>query len=265
MDHFDYRGGELFAEDVPVSRIAATFGSPTYIYSKAALTEAYLAFDNALAGFDHRVCYAVKANANLAVLQVLARLGAGFDIVSAGELARVLRAGGDPAKIVFSGVGKRSDELKAALAAGIFCFNIESESELLRLSALAAGMNRRARIALRVNPDVDALTHPYISTGLKENKFGVAIEDSERLYLKAQQLPGIEIDGIASHIGSQLCEIGPFLDAVDRILALVERLKALGIQLRHIDVGGGLGIRYHDERPPTPVEWGWRAAPQTAG
>ena len=262
MDAFCYRGGELFAEDVSLAAISAQFGSPTYVYSKAALSFGYRAFDEALAGIDHRVCYAVKANANLAVLQVLAQLGAGFDIVSAGELARVLRAGGDPGKVVFSGVGKRSDELSWALELGIYCFNVESESELLRLSALAAGAGKTARIALRVNPDVDALTHPYISTGLKENKFGVAIGEAERLYLVAQKLPGIEIHGIASHIGSQLCEVTPFLDALDRVIALIESLKARGVQLQHIDVGGGLGVRYRDETPPTPAQWAQALLPK---
>jgi diaminopimelate decarboxylase len=255
MDYFDYRDGELCAEAVPLRAIAAAYGTPTYVYSRATLERHYRAFDTALAGLDHRVCYAVKANSNLAVLQVLARLGAGFDIVSGGELARVLRAGGQADRVVFSGVGKKSAEIEQALTAGIACFNVESEAELLRLGTLAAQRGQRARIALRVNPDVDAKTHPYISTGLKENKFGVDIAEAERLYALAATLPGIEIDGVACHIGSQLCELAPFLDALDRVLALIDRLAARGITLRHLDVGGGLGVRYDDETPPSPAEW----------
>jgi diaminopimelate decarboxylase len=255
MDYFDYRDGELCAEAVPLRAIAAAYGTPTYVYSRATLERHYRAFDTALTGLDHRVCYAVKANSNLAVLQVLARLGAGFDIVSGGELARVLRAGGQADRVVFSGVGKKSAEIEQALTAGIACFNVESEAELLRLGTLAAQRGQRARIALRVNPDVDAKTHPYISTGLKENKFGVDIAEAERLYALAATLPGIEIDGVACHIGSQLCELAPFLDALDRVLALIDRLAARGITLRHLDVGGGLGVRYDDETPPSPAEW----------
>jgi len=255
MDYFDYRDGELCAEAVPLRAVAAAYGTPTYVYSRATLERHYRAFDTALAGLDHRVCYAVKANSNLAVLQVLARLGAGFDIVSGGELARVLRAGGQADRVVFSGVGKKSAEIEQALTAGIACFNVESEAELLRLGTLAAQRGQRARIALRVNPDVDAKTHPYISTGLKENKFGVDIAEAERLYALAATLPGIEIDGVACHIGSQLCELAPFLDALDRVLALIDRLAARGIMLHHLDVGGGLGVRYDDETPPSPAEW----------
>lgn len=255
MDYFDYRDGELCAEAVPLRAVAAAYGTPTYVYSRATLERHYRAFDTALAGLDHRVCYAVKANSNLAVLQVLARLGAGFDIVSSGELARVLRAGGQADRVVFSGVGKKSAEIEQALTAGIACFNVESEAELLRLGTLAAQRGQRARIALRVNPDVDAKTHPYISTGLKENKFGVDIAEAERLYALAATLPGIEIDGVACHIGSQLCELAPFLDALDRVLALIDRLAARGIMLHHLDVGGGLGVRYDDETPPSPAEW----------
>ena len=255
MDHFEYRDGALCAERVPLSAIAAAHGTPTYVYSRATLERHYRAFDEALNGLEHRVCYAVKANSNLAVLQVLARLGAGFDIVSGGELQRVLKAGGDPAKIVFSGVGKTAAEIALALTVGIHCFNVESEAELHRLSALAATHGKRARIAFRVNPDVDAKTHPYISTGLKENKFGVDIAEAERLYQLAATLPGLAIDGVACHIGSQLLEIAPFLDALDRVLALVDRLAARGIVLHHLDVGGGLGVRYDDEAPPSPLEW----------
>jgi len=252
----------LGVEDLPLAAIAARHGTPTYVYSRAALERHYRAFDNALGSLDHRVCYAVKANANLAVLQVLARLGAGFDIVSGGELARVLRAGGQAGRVVFSGVGKSEAEINQALVAGIGCFNVESESELQRLSRVAAGRNTRARIALRVNPDVDAKTHPYISTGLRDNKFGVAIDDAERLYALAVTLPGIEVHGVACHIGSQLCELSPFLDALDRVLALVDRLAAAGITLQHIDVGGGLGVRYDAETPPTPDRWAQAIVPR---
>ena len=255
MDHFTLRDGELHAEAVPLSAIARRYGTPTYVYSRATLERHYRAFDSALAAVPHGVCYAVKANSNLAVLQVLARLGAGFDIVSGGELARVLRAGGQASKVVFSGVGKSSAEINQALDAGIGCFNVESEAELLRLGRIAESKQMRARIALRVNPDVDARTHPYISTGLKDNKFGIEIGEAERLYLLAQTLPGIELDGVACHIGSQLLELSPFLDALDRVLALVDRLDRHGIRLRHIDVGGGLGVRYRDETPPEPAEW----------
>ncbi|MEW6166988.1 MAG: diaminopimelate decarboxylase [Pseudomonadota bacterium] len=264
MDHFELRDGRLHAEDVAVADIAARFGTPCYVYSRATLTRHYRAFDDALAGTDHFVCYAVKANSNLAVLQLLARLGAGFDIVSGGELYRVLRAGGDASKIVFSGVGKREDEMRAALEAGIYCFNVESAFELDALDALARSMNRRAPIALRVNPDVDAKTHPYISTGLKKNKFGVDIATAEALYAEAATRAGIEIVGVASHIGSQLLEIAPFLDALDRVLALVDRLQVRGIRLRHIDVGGGLGVRYRDETPPEPRDWALAIKPQLA-
>jgi diaminopimelate decarboxylase len=265
VDHFDYRGGELHAEDVPLSAVAQRFGTPTYVYSRATLTRHYHAFDRALAGLDHRVCYAVKANSNLAVLQVLARLGAGFDIVSGGELARVLRAGADPAGIVFSGVGKRAEELAAALDAGIFCFNVESATELARLDALAREHGVRAPVALRVNPDVDARTHPYISTGLKENKFGIDIAEAECLYRQAAALPGIELRGVACHIGSQLCELEPFLAALERVLALVERLQASGIRLAHVDVGGGLGVRYRHEKPPEPDAWARALRPLLEG
>jgi len=265
MDHFNYRNGELHAEEVPLSAIAARYGTPTYVYSRATLTRHYRAFDEALAGLDHRVCYAVKANSTLAVLQVLARLGAGFDIVSGGELERVLRAGGSADRVVFSGVGKSAAEMSRALELGIHCFNVESEAELLRLSAIAAQRGGRARIAFRVNPDVDARTHPYISTGMKENKFGVDIGEAERLYALAQTLPGIEIHGVACHIGSQLLELSPFLDALERVLALIDRLAARGIRLKHIDVGGGLGVRYHDETPPEPAEWARALRPRLEG
>ncbi len=265
MDAFEYRHGVLHAEDLPVDALAARHGTPLYIYSRAALERNYRAFDTALSWIEHRVCYAVKANSNLAVLQVLARLGAGFDIVSGGELHRVLTAGGDPTKVVFSGVGKTADEMRTALRLDIACFNVESEYELLQLDAIARELGTRARIALRVNPDVDAKTHPYISTGLKQNKFGVDIPTAERLYAQAQELGGIEIVGVASHIGSQLLDISPLLDALDRVLALIDRLAARGIHLRHIDVGGGLGVRYRDEVPPQPSEWAQALRPRLEG
>lgn len=263
MDHFEYRGGELFAENVAVADIAQRHGTPCYIYSRATLERHYRAFDEALAPIEHQVCFAVKANSNLAVLDVLARLGSGFDIVSGGELHRVLRAGGDPKKIVFSGVGKTAAEMREALDADIHCFNIESESELIRLDAVAQKRGQRARIALRVNPDVDAKTHPYISTGLKDNKFGVDIATAEQLYKKAA--PGIEIIGIASHIGSQLLDVQPLLNAMDRVLSLVDRLAAAGISLQHIDVGGGLGVRYRDEQPVHPSAWAKALLPKLVG
>jgi diaminopimelate decarboxylase len=254
VDHFEYRNGELHAEDVPLSDIVRRFGTPCYVYSRATLTRHFRAFDEALTGADHLVCYAVKANSNLAVLQVLARLGAGFDIVSGGELVRVLKAGGDPRRVVFSGIGKSTAELKQALVLGIFCFNVESEAELQRLSEVAVSLKKRAPVALRVNPDVDPKTHPYISTGLKQNKFGVDVADAGRLYRLAATLPGIEVAGVACHIGSQLMDTAPFLDALERVLALADELAAAGIALRHIDVGGGLGVPYRDETPPSPAQ-----------
>jgi len=265
VDHFEYRGGELHAEDVPLADIARRHGTPTYVYSRATLTRHYRAFDQALAGTDHLVCYAVKANSSLAVLQVLAKLGSGFDIVSGGELARVLKAGGDPRKVVFSGVGKTAAEMRQALVTGIHCFNVESEAELARLNDIALGLRKRAPVSLRVNPDVDPKTHPYISTGLKQNKFGVEIAEAERLYAKARALPGIELHGVACHIGSQLQELSPFLDALDRVLALADRLQAQGIVLRHLDLGGGLGVRYGDETPPSPSELATAVRERLAG
>jgi len=255
MDYFQYRNDVLYAENVPVLDIAARYGTPCYIYSRATLERHWRAFDDALAGSDHLICYAVKANSNLAILNLLARLGSGFDIVSVGELERVLAAGGDPAKVVFSGVGKRADEMARALEVGIACFNVESESELYRLNDVAGQQDKTAPISLRVNPDVDAKTHPYISTGLKENKFGVAIEDAERIYQQAAQLPHVRVHGIDCHIGSQLTSTTPFVDALTRVLALVDRLAEHGITIQHLDIGGGLGIRYRDETPPEPAEY----------
>jgi diaminopimelate decarboxylase len=250
MEAFNYRDGELFAEGVALSAIAERFGTPTYVYSRAHIEAQYRAYADALSGMPHLVCFAVKANSNLGVLNVLARLGAGFDIVSRGELERVLAAGGQGDKIVFSGVGKTRDDMRRALEVGVHCFNVESTDELERLQIVAAEMGVRAPVSLRVNPDVDAGTHPYISTGLKENKFGIAIAQAEDVYIRAAQLPNLEVVGVDCHIGSQLTTLEPFVDALDRLLDLVDRLSDCGIQLRHLDLGGGLGVRYRDEEPP---------------
>ncbi|MFW9079697.1 diaminopimelate decarboxylase [Pseudomonas sp. P2757] len=255
MDAFNYRGGELFAEGVALSAIAERFGTPTYVYSRAHIEAQYRAYADALAGMPHLVCFAVKANSNLGVLNVLARIGAGFDIVSGGELERVLAAGGSADKIVFSGVGKTREDMRRALEVGVHCFNVESTDELERLQVVAAELGVRAPISLRVNPDVDAGTHPYISTGLKENKFGIAIADAEDVYVRAAQLPNLEVLGVDCHIGSQLTTLPPFIDALDRLLALVDRLSDCGIYLRHIDLGGGLGVRYRDEEPPLAADY----------
>jgi len=255
MDAFEYRNGELYAENVPLAQIAERFGTPTYVYSRAYLEQQFLSYQNALKNHQHLICYAVKANSNIAVLNVLARLGAGFDIVSQGELERVLAAGGDPAKIVFSGVAKTPAEMRRALEVGIHCFNLESEAELEVLQTVAAEMGVTARISLRVNPDVDANTHPYISTGLKENKFGIDIKLAPAVYQRAASLSSIEIIGVDCHIGSQLTEVTPFLDALDRVLALIDQLADNGISISHLDLGGGLGVRYSDEQPPTPAEY----------
>ncbi len=255
MDHFNYRDGQLYAEDVAVTEIAERFGTPAYVYSRATLERHYRAYDDALSGRPHLVCYAVKANSNLAVLNVLARLGAGFDIVSAGELERVLRAGGDPARVVFSGVGKQPWEMRRALEVGVRCFNVESDTELDRLNAIAGQLGVRAPVSLRVNPDVDAGTHPYISTGLKENKFGIDINEAPAVYARAAALPNLDVVGVDCHIGSQLTTVTPFLDALDRVLALVDQLAAKGIVIRHLDMGGGLGVTYDQETPPQPSDY----------
>ena len=255
MDAFTYRDGELFAEGVALSDIAARFGTPTYVYSRAHIEAQYQAYVDALAGAPGMVCYAVKANSNLGVLNLLARLGAGFDIVSSGELERVLAAGGDASRIVFSGVGKSRDDMRRALEAGVHCFNVESRNELERLQNVAAAMEVKAPVSLRVNPDVDAGTHPYIATGLKENKFGIAIDEAEAVYAHASTLPNLDVIGVDCHIGSQLTSLEPFLDALDRLLALIDRLKARGIAIRHLDLGGGLGVRYRDEQPPLPGDY----------
>jgi len=255
LDHFEYKSGELYCEDVAIAALAERYGTPLYVYSRATLERHWHAFDDALAGHDHLVCYAVKANSNLAVLNLLARLGSGFDIVSGGELQRVLQAGGKPECIVFSGVGKQAHEIQAALEVDILCFNVESEQELDRINEIAGQLGKTARISFRVNPDVDAKTHPYISTGLKENKFGVAFADAEQVYLKAAALEHVEIVGMDCHIGSQLTELSPYIDAFDRLLALIGGLRTRGIGIHHLDLGGGLGIRYRDEEPPLPAEW----------
>lgn len=247
---FSYHNAKLHVDSVSLERIAVEFGTPCYVYSHATLTAAYREFDSAFAGRDHLICYAVKANSNLAILNLFARLGSGFDIVSGGELKRVLNAGGDPQKVVFSGVGKHPEEMRTALAAGIFCFNVESEAELLRLNQIAAEMNKLAPVSLRVNPDVDARTHPYISTGLKENKFGIPFDEAEKLYLSAQQFSNIRFTGLDCHIGSQLTELNPFIEAAEKVLALLARLEAQGSRIEHLDLGGGLGIRYSSETPP---------------
>ncbi len=250
MPVFSYIDNVLHAEALSVPEIAQAHGTPCFIYSRAALEQNLLAYEEALQGVDHLTCFAVKANSNLAVLNVLAQKGAGFDIVSGGELERVIRAGGDPNKVIFSGLGKTEQEIASALAHGIRCFNIESESELDRINAVAERLGMRAPISLRVNPDVDAGTHPYISTGLKENKFGIAIETAPEVYLRAAQMPHIEIVGVDCHIGSQLTSIAPYLDAIDRLLLLVDELSSNGIHIKHFDIGGGLGVSYRDETPP---------------
>ena len=255
MQPFSYRDNVLFAEGVALPAIAERFGTPTYVYSRAHIEAQYRAYADALAGLPHLVCFAVKANSNLGVLNLLARLGAGFDIVSRGELERVLAAGGEPGKIVFSGVGKSREDMRRALEVGVHCFNIESAEELERLQEVAASLGKRAPISLRVNPDVDAGTHPYISTGLKENKFGIDIAKAEAVYARAAELPNLEIIGVDCHIGSQLTSLSPFLDALDRLLLLIDRLAERGIRIRHLDLGGGLGVQYRDEQPPLAGEY----------
>ncbi|MDQ3774795.1 MAG: diaminopimelate decarboxylase [Pseudomonadota bacterium] len=255
MQPFYYRNGALYVEGLALTAIAEEFGTPCYVYSRGGIEGAWRAFDGAFGSHPHLVCYAVKANGNLAVLNLLARLGSGFDIVSGGELERVLSAGGDPGKIVFSGVGKRADEMLHALEVGIHCFNIESLPELRRLDQIASRIDVRAPVAIRVNPDVDAKTHPYIATGTKASKFGIPARDAEAVYAEAIDLAYIDVRGIAVHIGSQLTRLDPVLEALDQVLGLVARLDAQGIALRHIDIGGGLGIRYREESPPTPAAY----------
>ncbi|MUK37249.1 diaminopimelate decarboxylase [Aliivibrio fischeri] len=256
MDYFNYKDdGQLWAEELPITQLAEQFGTPLYVYSRATLERHWKAFDNSVGNHPHLVCYAVKANSNIGVLNALARLGSGFDIVSQGELERVVAAGGDPTKVVFSGVGKTADEMRRALELKIKCFNVESEPELERLNAVAAEMGVIAPISLRINPDVDAKTHPYISTGLRDNKFGIAFDRAPEVYKFAQSLPNLDVQGIDCHIGSQLTDIEPFIDATDRLLTLIDDLKAQGVNIRHLDVGGGLGVVYRDELPPQPSEY----------
>lgn len=253
---FNYReDGELLAEQCAVSELVAQYGTPLYIYSRATIERHWKAFDAAAGDVPHLICYAVKANGNLAILNLLARLGSGFDIVSGGELARVIAAGGDAKKVVFSGVGKTEEEMRYALGQDILCFNVESEPELERLNQVAGSMGKVARISIRINPDIDAGTHPYISTGLKQNKFGIPIERAPEVYRYAASLPNLQITGVDCHIGSQLTEISPFLEAVDKLLALIDELSAAGIKIHHLDVGGGLGVNYNDETPPHPSEY----------
>ena len=251
---FHYQNHQLFAENVYLGDIAQKFGTPCYVYSKKAFVQNFKAYQDALAHCPHLICYAVKANSNIAVLNLLAELGSGFDIVSQGELERVLAAGGQPDKVVFSGVGKLKSEMVRALEVGIHCFNIESESELLVLQDVAQSMGKIAPISIRVNPDVDAKTHPYISTGLKENKFGIDIQDALRVYRLAESLSNIQITGVDCHIGSQLTTLPPYKDAFDRVLVLVDKLKSEGIEIKHIDMGGGLGVKYQEESPPSAHE-----------
>jgi diaminopimelate decarboxylase len=255
MQHFHYQHGALYAEQVALADIAQRYGTPCYVYSRAAIEQQWHSYDLALGKRPHLICYAVKANANLAILNLLARLGSGFDVVSAGELARVIKAGGDPRKVVFSGVGKQAYEMKAALEAGIKCFNVESRPELQLLNSVAGQMNCKAPVSIRVNPDVDAMTHPYISTGLKENKFGISIDEAESVYREAAGLAHLQLTGIDCHIGSQITTTGPHIDACKRVMQLAARLKAGGIVLHHIDIGGGLGITYANETPPDPAEF----------
>ena len=255
MDFFQYKNNQLMAENLPVKQLAEQFGTPLYVYSRATLERHWHAFNNAFGEHPHLVCFAVKSNPNIAILNVMAKLGSGFDIVSQGELERVLAAGGDAAKVVFSGVAKSHQEIARALEVNIRCFNVESEAELLRINQIAGDMGKIAPISLRVNPDVDAHTHPYISTGLKENKFGVSVEQAREVYKLAATLPNIEIVGMDCHIGSQLTELQPFLDAVDRLIVLMEQLKQDGIHLKHLDLGGGLGVTYTDETPPHPTDY----------
>jgi diaminopimelate decarboxylase len=254
MSQFHYANGQLCAERVSLNKVAERFATPAYVYSRAAIESQWHAYDDALAERQHLICYAVKANSNLAVLSLLAELGSGFDIVSVGELERVLKAGGDPSKIVFSGVGKRTDEIKRALDVKIKCFNVESLSELSRLDQIAAEKNLIAKVSLRINPDVDAETHPYISTGLKETKFGIAYDRALESYIQARDMSNIDVVGIDCHIGSQITTIAPYIDALGKLLDMASELRANNIELQHIDVGGGLGIRYQDESPPAPQE-----------
>jgi diaminopimelate decarboxylase len=265
VQFFHYQDDNLLAEQVPLIAIAERYGTPCYVYSRAALETNWQAFDDALAGLEHRICYSVKANSNLGVLDVLARLGSGFDIVSVGELERVLAAGGDAAKVVFSGVGKAEAEMRRALEAGVYCFNVESREELERLDRVAASLGVRAPISVRVNPDVDAATHPYIATGLKENKFGVPIDDAPALFARAAALGNVDIKGVDFHIGSQLTTLAPFVDALERALVLIDSLQASGVVITHLNVGGGLGVRYGEETPPSATDYAAAIAARLEG
>lgn len=265
MTFFQYRNNELYVEDVAAAEIAAQFGTPCYVYSQSALEHAFQQYSQAFAGHDHLVCYAMKANSNLSILKLFASLGAGFDIVSGGELQRVLAIGADPGKVVFSGVGKKEDEIRMALDAGILCFNVESIAELHRINAIAGDMGKRAPISLRVNPDVDAKTHPYISTGLKDNKFGIAFGDALATYKAAAAMGNIQVTGIDCHIGSQLTDIAPFVAAVEKLLTLIDQLEAAGIKLHHVDLGGGVGIRYDDETPIVIADYAQALLAKLAG
>ncbi len=256
LDYFNYQDdGKLWAEDVPLTQLCDTYGTPLYVYSRATLERHWHAFNNAVGNHPHLICYAVKSNSNLGVLNVLARLGSGFDIVSQGELERVLAAGGDHTKVVFSGVGKKADEMARALSLGIKCFNVESESELDRLNQVAGELGQVAPVSLRINPDVDVKTHPYISTGRKENKFGIAFERSREVYNYANSLTSLKVQGVDCHIGSQLTELAPFIESMDRLLMLIDQLGQDGIEITHLDVGGGLGVTYYNDRPPQPSDY----------
>jgi diaminopimelate decarboxylase len=265
VDYFSYKNQSLHAEDIDVKVLAAQYGTPLYVYSRATLERHWHAFNDALGDHPHLICYAVKANSNIGVLSVLAKLGSGFDIVSGGELARVIEAGGDMSKVVFSGVGKTPEEIEFALQQGIHCFNVESEPELHRINDVASKLGKKAPISLRINPDVDAKTHPYISTGLKANKFGIARERAVEVYSLAASLEHLNVVGMDCHIGSQLTETGPFVDALDRLLELVDELSAKGIEISHLDVGGGLGVTYKDETPPHPKEYAKAIAAKMVG
>ena len=265
MDYFQYQEQQLHAEQVPVAEIAQQYGTPCYIYSRATIERHWKAFDEAAGKQPHLICYAVKANSNLGVLSVMAKLGSGFDIVSGGELLRVIAAGGDPGKVVFSGVGKTEEEIALALDHDIFCFNVESPAELLRINKVAGEKGKIAPVSIRVNPDVDAKTHPYISTGLKANKFGIEREQAIAIYEQAASLDNLKVKGIDCHIGSQLTDLAPFVDALDRLLALIDELKERGIEISHLDVGGGLGVPYQDEQPPHPMEYAEALATRLKG
>jgi diaminopimelate decarboxylase len=265
LDFFQFSNDQLYAEDVAVADIAKQYGTPSYIYSRATIERHWHAFNNAVAEHDHLVCYAVKANSNLGVLSVLAKLGSGFDIVSQGELCRVIEAGGDPTKVVFSGVGKTSAEIEFALQQNIMCFNVESDAELDRINAVAGKLGVKAPISIRINPDVDAKTHPYISTGLKANKFGIARDDALRVYKRAAAMEHLDVKGMDCHIGSQLTEITPFVDALERLLVLIDELAEHDITISHLDVGGGLGVPYNDETPPHPNEYAAAMAQKMKG